>query len=379
PVIRADKQRLEDLELVPFRAAISAGVGSVMTGHLSIPALESDPNTPATLSPNILTGLLRNELKYQGLIITDAMDMGGITVRYAPGEAAVRAAPAGADALLMPPVPDAAFEALQQAVKNKRISRERLDASVRRILEAKARLGLNTNRMVDVSKLNSKLGSVAWQAEAQKISDRGITLLRDTPKRLPLDATKPSRALLLAFYADPEPYPGEDFEKQLRTRFDSVTTLRADTRFVNASNLKLPPPDSYDVAFLALFVRVSDRKGNVDVPAEQAALAQQLYKAGKPVITAAFGSPYLIERFPEAETWIAASGIRDAAQSPLAGVLSAKIPVGGLLPVTIRGVDLKAGFGLDPPANPMKLQSMDVRGEAQLQPAFEVIEKAIAD
>jgi len=124
-----------------------------------------------------------------------------------------------------------------------------------------------------------------------------VTLLRDTPHRLPLDGTKPSRALLLAFYADPEPYPGEDLERELRSRFDSVTTLRADTRFVNASSLKLPPPESYDVAILALFVRVSDRKGNVDVPAEQAALAEQIYKTGKPVITVGFGSPYLIERF----------------------------------------------------------------------------------
>src|SRR5438034_10976133 len=124
--------------------------------------------------------------------------------------------------------------------------------------------------------------------------------LRDTPHRLPLDGTKSSRALLLAFYADPEPYPGEDLERELRSRFDSVATLRADTRFVNASILKLPPPDSYDVAILALFVRVSDRKGNVDVPAEQAALAEQVFKTGKPVITLGFGSPSLIERFPQA-------------------------------------------------------------------------------
>src|SRR5262249_35828031 len=153
----------------------------------------------------------------------------------------------GADVLLMPPVPDAAFDALQQAVKNKRVSLDRLNASVRRILEAKARIGLNKSRLVDLNKLNQKMGSVAWQDEAQRISDRGITLLRDTPKRLPLDGSKGSRALLLAFYADPEPYPGEDFEKQLRARFDSVSTLRADTRFVDARTLKLPPPDSYDV------------------------------------------------------------------------------------------------------------------------------------
>jgi beta-N-acetylhexosaminidase len=379
PVIRADRDRLENLELVPFRAAIAAGAGSIMTGHLSIPALEPDSNTPATLSHNILSGLLRDELGFQGLVVTDAMDMGGITVRFAPGEAAVRAVLAGADALLMPPVPDAAFESLQDAVKSGRVSKERLDASVRRILQAKARLGLHSNRLVDVNTINQKLGSVAWQEEAQDISDRGVTLLRDTPHRLPLDGTKPSRALLLAFYADPEPYPGEDLERELRSRFESVTTLRADTKFVNASTLKLPPPDSYDVAILALFVRVSDRKGNVDVPAEQAALAEQIYKTGKPVITLGFGSPYLIEKFPQAETWLADFGISDVAQISVARALFAQIPVHGKLPVTIPGVNLKAGFGMERGANPMALQPMDAGDAAKLQPAFDVIEKAIAE
>ena len=379
PVIRADRDRLENLELVPFRAAIAAGAGSVMTGHLSIPALEPDSNTPATLSHNILTGLLRDELGFQGLVVTDAMDMGGITVRYAPGEAAVRAVLAGADALLMPPVPDAAFESLQDAVKSGRISKERLDASVRRILQAKARLGLHSNRLVDLNAINQKFGNVAWQKEAQEISDRGVTLLRDTSHRLPLDGTKPSRALLLALYADPEPYPGEDLERELRSRFESVTTLRADTKFVNAGTLKLPPPDSYDVAILALFVRVSDRKGNVDVPAEQAALAEQIYKTGKPVITVGFGSPYLIEKFPQAETWLAVFGISDVAQISVARALFAQIPVRGKLPVTIPGVNLKAGFGMELPANPMTLQPMDAGDVAKLQPASDVIEKAIAE
>jgi beta-glucosidase-like glycosyl hydrolase/CubicO group peptidase (beta-lactamase class C family) len=379
PVIHANRERLEQLELVPFRAAISAGVGSIMTGHLSVPSLEPDPNTPATLSSHILTGLLRDELHFQGLVVTDAMDMGGITVRYAPGEAAVRAVLAGADALLMPPVPDAAFEGLQAAVRSGRISIERLDASVRRILEAKANLGLDKNRQVDVNAINQKLGSVAWQAEAQEISDRGVTLLRDTQHLLPLDGTKPSRALLLAFYADPEPYPGEDLERELKSRFDSVTTLRADTRFINADTLKLPSPDTYDVALLALFVRVSDRKGNVDVPAEQAAFADRIYQSGKPVITLGFGSPYLIERFPQAQTWLAAFGISDVAQVSIARALFAQIPVRGHLPVTIPGVDMKAGFGLELAANPMTVQPMDVRGEALLQPAFTVIENAVAD
>src|SRR5690242_19248789 len=379
PVIPANRERLEHLELVPFRAAIATGVDTIMTGHLSVPALEPDPNTPATLSPRILQGLLRKELGFHGLIVTDAMDMGGITVRYAPGEAAVRAVVAGADCLLMPPVPDAAFEALQGAVKSGRISKGRLDESVRRILQAKARLGLNQNRLADVNALNHKFGSAAWQKEAQEISDRGVTLLRDTPHRLPLDGMKLSRALLLGLYADPEPYPGEDLERELRARFDSVTTLRADTRFVNANILKLPSPDSYDIAILALFVRVSDRKGNVDVPQEQMALAEQVYKTGKPVITVGFGSPYLIERFPQAETWLGAFGISDVAQISVARALFGEIPVRGHLPVTIPAVNLKAGFGMEVPANPMTLQAMDTSEDVKLRPAYEVVEKAVKD
>ena len=379
PVIKADRQRIESLELVPFRAAIAAGVGSVMTGHLNVPAFEPDPNTPATLSPNILTDLLRKQLGFQGLVITDALDMGGITVRFAPGEAAVRAFLAGADALLMAPVPDAAYEAVVAAVKSGRIPEDRLDASVRRLLEAKARLGLSKNRLVDIATLNESFGKTAWQEIAQQISDRGVTLLRDKQHLLPLDGTKPARGLLVSLYADPEPYPGEDLEPQLRTRFDSLVALRADTRFVRADTLKLPPPDSYDIAVLALFVRVSDRKGDIDVPAEQVPLIDQIYGSGKPVITLGLGSPYLIERFPQAATWLSAFGISDVAQISLARAMFGEIPLRGHVPVTIPGDDLKAGYGIDLPADPMKLQPMDVRGEAQLQPAFSVIENAIAD
>jgi len=379
PVIKADRNRMERLELIPFRAAITAGVGSIMTGHLNVPAFEPDPNTPATLSSNILTGMLRKQLGFEGLVVTDALDMGGITVRFAPGEAAVRAFLAGADALLMPPVPDAAFQAVLAAAKSGRISQERLDGSVRRILQAKARLGLDKNRLVDIAGLNEKFGKTAWQDTAQEISDRGVTLLRDRQQLLPLDGTRPRRALLVSLYSDPEPYPGEDLESQLRARFDPLVALRADTKFAHADTLKLPPPDSYDIAILALFVRVSDRKGDIDVPADQIPLIDQIYKSGKPVVTLGLGSPYLIERFPQAETWLSAFGISDVAQISLARALFGEIAVRGHLPVTIPGVDLQAGFGIELPADPMKLQPMDTRSEASLRPAFTVLENAVAD
>jgi beta-N-acetylhexosaminidase len=379
PIIKADRDRMEHLELVPFRAAISAGVGSIMTGHLNVPAFEPDPAIPATLSPNILTDLLRDQLHFQGLVITDALDMGGITVRYAPGDAAVRAFLAGADALLMPPVPGAAYQTLLAAAQSGRISKDRLDASVRRLLEAKARLGLNQNRVVDIAALNEKFGSAAWQATAQEISDRGVTLLRDKQHLLPLDGSKPSRALLVSLYADPEPYPGEDLEAQLRSRFDTLAAVRADTKFARADALKLPSSSDYDIVILALFVRVSDRKGDIDVPADQIPLINQIYKSGKPVITVGLGSPYLIERFPQADTWLSAFGISDVAQISLARALFGEIPIRGQLPVSIPGVNLKPGFGIEVPANPMTVEPMDVRAEAQLQPAFKVVEDAIAD
>lgn len=379
PVVSADKERLDHLELVPFRAALAAGVSSIMTGHLAVHALEPDADTPATLSSNILTGLLRQQMGFDGLIVTDAMDMGGVTVRYTPGEAAVRAVLAGADCILMPPVPEAAFKSLKAAVASGRIPRQRIEESVRRILSAKARLNLHKNRMVDVAALNSHFALAEFERAAQNISDRGVTLLRDSERRLPLDATKPLRALLLAAYSDPEPYPGEDLERELRTRVDSLTTLRMDTKFVKASTLKLPPADSYDIAIVALFVRVSDRKGNVDVPADQAALVQQAFTSGKPVVCLAFGSPYLIEKYPQAQTWLATFGISDVAQISAARALFGQIPVTGHLPVSIPGANLKAGDGIQLPATAMTIQPMDVRTEAQLRPAFDVMERAVAE
>jgi beta-N-acetylhexosaminidase len=232
---------------------------------------------------------------------------------------------------------------------------------------------------VDIAALNEKFGKTSWQETAQEISDRGVTLLRDRQHLLPLDGAKPMRALLVNLYSDPEPYPGEDLEPQLRARFDSVVSLRADTRFVHADTLKLPPSDSYDLVVLALFVRVSDRKGDIDIPADQVPLVDQIYKSGKPVVTLGFGSPYLIERFPQAETWLSAFGISDVAQISMARALFGEIPIQGHLPVTIPGIPLKAGFGMEVPANPMKLEAMDVRGEAQLQPAFAELEKSVAD
>ena len=378
PTLPGDRDELERVELVPFRAAVAAGVDSIMIAHLFVPAFDTEPNLPATLSHNIMTGLLREQLGYNGLIITDALDMGGVTTLYAPGDAAIRSVEGGADVLLMPPVPDAAMEALERAAKTGQISEQRIDESVRRILSAKERLGLAKDRFVDVARLNQKFALPEFQDEAQDIADRGVTLLRNDDHIVPLDATKPMRVLLVSLSADPDPYPGETLEPAIRWRVDSLTALRADTQYFPVSDLKLPPPDTYDVAIAALFVRVADRKGNVAFPDDERDFVNQMLAAGKPTAILGFGSPYLISRFPNAKTWIAEFSTNDVAQTAAARALFGQAAFSGQFPVTVPDM-VKRGEGLKLAANPMTLQPAPASMTDRLKPAYDLLDRAVAN
>ena len=376
--VPGSRENLENNELIPFRAAIQAKVSAIMPGHLAVPAFEPNPNTPATFSRHILTELLRERLKFTGLIVTDALDMGGVTSIASPGEAAVRAVEAGADVLLMPPVPDAAIAALERAVRSGHIAENRIDASVRRILAAKARLRLNKNRLVDVTQLSRNFARPEFASRSQEIADRGVTLLRDAPRLLPLDSTRPLRVLLVALSADPDRCPGETIEPEIRPRIDSLTVLRADVQYSRVSALRLPLPASYDVAIAALFVRVADRKGNVAFPEDQRAFVNELLGAGKPLVLAAFGSPYLISRFPRATTWVAQFSTNDVSQRAVARAIFGQVPIGGKLPVTVPGA-AQRGDGLRMAANPMLLRSAAAEISAQLKPAHALLDRAVAD
>ena len=375
--VPGDREEMEANELVPFRAAIQSGAGSIMPGHLAVPAFEPDGTIPATVSKNILTGLLRDELKFKGLVVTDAMDMGGVTNLFLPGEAAVRAVMAGADVLLMPPVPDAAMSGLERAVKSKRISQQRIDDSVRRILLAKYKLGLNKNRFTDIERLDKAFGKPEFLAQAQTVADRGVTLLRNTTQMVPLNASKPMRVLLVSLSADADPYPGETIEPEIRWRVDSLKAMRADMQFVNVGSLKLPAPDTYDVAIAALFVRVADRKGNVAFPEDQRAFVNQMIAAGKPTVVIGFGSPYLITTFPDAPVWLAEFSTNDVSQRAAVRALFGQVPIQGKIPVTVPGV-AKRGDGLHSAAFPMTLQPGSDAMAIRLQPAFDVLDRAVA-
>ena len=372
------RDELDATELVPFRAAIEAGVGSIMPGHLQVSAFETAANTPATLSHKILTDLLRKEMKFRGLLVTDAMDMNGVASLYGPGEAAVRAVQAGEDVLLMPPEPDAAIAAIERAVASGKISEARIDESVLRILAAKARLGLANERYVDPARMKETFALPATATLAQSIADRGVTLLRNADNLLPLDLAKPLRALLVLLSADPDPCPGETLEPELRKQFDSLQAVRADTRFPPVANLKLPPASSHDVVIAALFVRVADRKGNVGIPDDQRAFLTQLITSNQKTAVLAFGNPYLIGAFPSARTWLAAFGTNSVAQIAAARALVGSIGISGRIPVSVPGA-VKRGDGLQTQPNPMTLAPAPASFNARLKPAYDVLDAAVAD
>ncbi len=378
PVVPGDLAELNRVELVPFRAAISADVGAVMSGHLVVPALEPDKNVPATLSPLILTDLLRKKMGFDGIEVTDALDMAGVTAIDSPPNVAVRAINAGIDVLLIPPNPDAAILAMKEAVESGELPVAKVNEAVRRILRAKAQLNLEQNRLTDLNRLNAVFGSPKFKTEAQDIADRGITLIRDNAKILPLNAAKPLRVLLVVISGDPDPYPGALIEQELRDRAGSVQTVRVDTNFVKANSVQLPAPDAYDVAIATVFVRVADRKGTVGLPAEEIALLNKLISAGKPAIVASLGSPYLVAQFPNAKTWVAAFGTQDVVQRAMARAIFGQTAIGGQLPVSVPGV-AKLGDGLRVAANPMVLAPAPSAVEAKLKPAFTILDRAVSD
>jgi beta-N-acetylhexosaminidase len=380
PRITADRKRFDKVELVPFRAAISAGVGAIMTGHLSVLTLDPDTEVPATLSTRILTGTLRKELGFRGLIVTDALDMAGAGPNLSPGEIAVRAILAGADVLLLPPSPDEALSALKEAVAAGLLTEKRVDESVIRILRAKAKVGLHRNRRVDEGMLGSVFRSAESVQAAQGVADRGVTLLRDDEDIVPLDATRPTRVLLLSVAGDADPNPGETFEREVRWRADSVSVNRVDTKFSQQMLASFPSPEKYDVAIAAIFVRVADRKGSVGLPPEQAKLIERLIAQGKPTVVVCFGSPYLFERFPKAKTWLAAFSTADVAQRAAARALFGQVGIDGKIPVSVPAAKppVRLGDGLTREAQAMALSAADKKLAKRLAPVRNLLKKFVS-
>lgn len=375
--VSASRERLEAVELMPFRAAIAAGVSTIMTEHITVPALESDASLPATFSFAITTKLLREQLGFDGLVTTDAMDMDAIAANFLPGEAAVRAVEAGADMVLMPPDPLVAFDALRRAVATRRLTEERIDASVTRILRAKARLELHRQRFINLEEIDKRVATLENLSRAQEAADAGVTLVRDASNLVPLDATRPQRGFLLVVSADADPFPGQFLEEELKWRVDSLLVARSDRLYFKPEEVALPAPASYDWVVAGVFVRVADRKGTVSLPREQALLVEKALGTGKPVILVVLGSPYFVERFPQAQTVLATFSTSEVAERAAIRALFGQVAMGGKLPVTIPNVAAR-NSGLERPAHAMELGPTPNDVDSRLAGVYQVLEQGVA-
>ena len=348
PVITAGYAHLDSLELVPFRAGIAAGADVVMSAHIAFPALTGS-NDPATLSAAVLTGLLRDSLRFPGLVVTDALMMGAIVTKYGAGEATVRAFLAGSDLLLIPADPDSAVLAMTAAVAAGRVTPERLAQSVRRVLEIKHRLGLFERRTVSLDSIPHVVGSKRFQDAANDVAVRSLTLVRDVGGRLHALRGHPGRLALIAYADEANASVGLFLTDLLRQGGDTVEYFRL---WPMSGTL------SYDSARATIArapatvfvtnVRPISGKGNIALPDSLAQLVT-LTDAARPSVLVSLGSPYLLNQTPAVRSYLIAwSGVR-ASERAVALALLGRVPIGGHLPTRIPP-DYALGWGLTVPA-----------------------------
>ncbi len=351
PVLDHDSERLQAVELAPFRAAIEAGVAAVMTAHMAVPALTADQRLPATLSHAVLTDLLRDQLDFRGLIVTDAMEMGGIARRWWSGQAAVEALAAGADMVLLPPQPRAVHGAIVRAVRSGALPPGRLDDAVRRVLEAKARLGLTRiDPATSLSVLPERFAPEADVAQAQGVADAAVTLLRDRDGLLPLDARRWQDVVVVGVSDTDTPAPIDALVEQLRAALGNVRSFSIDGRTDGDEAAAIVGAAARArTLLLAVRVRLRTGTGSIELPARQARYAGMLARLEVPTIVAALGSPYVVAAFPRASTVLAAYGSSEPLQRAVAHAVTGAIPLRGRLPVTVPGL-YPRGHGLQRPA-----------------------------
>jgi beta-glucosidase-like glycosyl hydrolase len=336
PMVKANRERLDKVEIYPFKIAVESGVQAIMAAHLSLPALDPTPNVPSSLSKPILTDLLREELGFKGLIVTDAMGMGGVTTLYEPEEAALRAIKAGIDMILLPPKPKEVIEALVQAVRDGEISEERIDLSVRRILEAKARLGLNKQKLVDLDLLDIRIAPRAHLKQADVTFEKSMTLVKNENDLIPLSKENQSIAVL-SLSSDPGGYfAGRSFVREMKKRSPSVYEFYAEaTTGQDHLDAAFKTARRANVLVIALFSRLRADKGSVGLVMNHVNLIREATKLSKGVVVISFGSPYFLRHFPEVDAYMCAYRYADQAMIAAAKALFGEIDIQGKLPVSI--------------------------------------------
>jgi beta-N-acetylhexosaminidase len=338
PTVAVSRARLDSVELPPFRAAITAGLGAMMTFHGILPALDTT-GVPATLSRAVLTGLLRDEMRFQGLIITDAMDMVGVVQQFGAREAVVRAVVAGADVVLMPKDTKSSIDAIVEAVKAGRITEARLDASVRRILALKEKFGLHRHRLVSIDSVRVVVGDSSHVELARRIAERGLTLVRDSLAQVPLaPARSAPRVLTIIVTPRGDLAAGPAFTSTLRASYPG---LRSELMLPNVERdggnvaRLLAAADSADQVIVASYMIQTSESATATAPGSLPSLVRGLVARGKSPVVVAFGNPYLLREIPEARAYLVAWGGSTASQVAAARALAGQVPITGRLPVSI--------------------------------------------
>jgi beta-N-acetylhexosaminidase len=373
--VHASRARIDSVELVPFRRAIAAGVQGMMTFHGLIPALDT-ASVPATLNPAIMTGLLRRQLGFNGLLVTDAMDMNGVLARVTVGsragasattggsygaplggnaitiaEACKLAIAAGADILLMPSDVPAAIDAVVAGVREGRFTQARVDSSVRRVLVMKQQIGLNRRRLVDLDTLRAVVGDSANTAVAAVAAQRSITLAKDSLDLVPLSRAVANgvapRVLSITIASRADLPAGSAFNAELRRTAPDmrVENIASEDPAPNFARL-LAIADSVDVAIVGSYLSTGSNVSNPNAPEPIAEFLRQLVRRHPRTIVVAFGNPYLLQQVPSAATYLVAWGGFPVSQIAAGRALAGVAPITGRLPISIPPV-LRFGAGLD--------------------------------
>jgi beta-N-acetylhexosaminidase len=379
-VVDSDRARLEAVEFPPFQAAVDAGVSTVMTSHIWFPALMGEEGEiPATVSENVLTDLLRNDMGFTGLVLTDAMSMRGVTSRMEPGPAAVATIAAGADVILDSPDDRAAHAALVAAVNEGSLPEARFNESVMRVLRAKARAGLHHGVSLDPEAALASLRRPDAVEAARDMAQRAITVVRDKQGTLPVDTAEVKSALSIALYDEWARWESDTLNalnEGMRARFENVQSevvLREPKRALAQRLLDaddtvsddeiarrwtlpqerrdalLETARGADITVVSAFVRTASYKGSIDLGEDQMALIEELTASGRPVILAVFGSPYILTAMPDVPCQILTYDTSALFAEVLPGAIVGEFPIQGRLPVTLPGLAAR-GDGLQIPA-----------------------------
>lgn len=361
--VNAPMERLNTVELPPFQTGIKAGSDAVMIAHVAFPAIEADPTKIATTSHKVVTGMLREQMGFKGVIVSDAMEMHGLTKLYSgdSGTAAARAAvdtvKAGQDLLELPSDLDGTFNGLLHAVKAGEISRAQIDASVRRILLVKAKAGLNTRgkHLVDLNQIQYSVGKPESYALAQEVADHAVTLVRDDNHMVPLQRADTGQTLVVIFVTDAHGDDGRVLEREIRSRIPSARVVYVDRRSAAVQAEGVAALASKAQHVIAAVYSVS-QPGPVEAAATSASglsaegsagiLRNILSTAGDRTIVLALGSPYSILNFPSERSYMCMYSWVPTSERAAVKALFGEIPIDGKLPVTLPGV-AKRGDGID--------------------------------